>query len=156
LNYLNKNIFQKNGDGKMKKVIGYTTGVYDLFHVGHVKLLKNAKGLCDYLIVGCTIDELVNQRKDKNPIIPFEERVEILKSIKYVNSVVPQDTMNKIEAWERYKFDIMFVGDDWKDSPQWNVIENQFKELGVKIIYFPYTKGTSSTKINKIIDSFRK
>ena len=107
----------------MKKTIGYTTGVYDLFHVGHLNLLQNAKGLCDFLIVGCTMDELVINRKNKAPVIPFLERVEILKSIKFVDAVVPQDNMDKMEAWRKYHFDIMFVGDDWKGTPEWEAIE---------------------------------
>lgn len=136
-------------------IIGYTTGVFDLFHIGHLNLLKNAKGLCDYLIVGCTTDKLVKERKNKSPVIPFDERVEILKSLKFVDCVVPQNSMNKLEAWNRYRFDVMFVGDDWKDSPSWSTIENEFKEIGVRIIYFPYTQKTSSTKINEILDNFK-
>lgn len=139
----------------MSKVIGYTSGVYDLFHIGHLNLLKNAKGLCDFLIVGCTIDDIVWQRKNKMPVIPYEERIQILDSIKYVDAVVPQDSMNKMEAWKRYKFDIMFVGDDWKGTPQWDEIEKEFSLIGVKIVYFPYTVNTSSTKINLVLDTFR-
>lgn len=138
----------------MKKTIGYTTGVYDLFHVGHLNLLQNAKGLCDFLIVGCTMDELVINRKNKAPVIPFLERVEILKSIKFVDAVVPQDNMDKMEAWRKYHFDIMFVGDDWKGTPEWEAIEKEFNAVGVKIIYFPYTQSTSSTKINNILNQF--
>jgi glycerol-3-phosphate cytidylyltransferase len=138
----------------MRKIIGYTTGVYDLFHVGHLNLLQNSKGLCDFLIVGCTIDELVINRKNKSPVIPFLERVEILKSIKFVDAVVPQDNMDKMEAWRKYHFDIMFVGDDWKGSSEWEKIEKEFNSIGVKIIYFPYTQSTSSTKINNILDQF--
>ncbi|MEI6139837.1 MAG: adenylyltransferase/cytidyltransferase family protein [Mariniphaga sp.] len=139
----------------MKKIIGYTTGVYDLFHIGHLNLLKNAKQMCDFLIVGCTTDELVLERKNKEPIIPFNERVQILESIKYVDSVVAQNNMNKMDAWQRYRFDIMFVGDDWKGSPQWESIEKGFKDIGVNIIYFPYTINTSSTKINNVLDAFK-
>ncbi|MDD3877310.1 MAG: adenylyltransferase/cytidyltransferase family protein [Bacteroidales bacterium] len=139
----------------MNKIIGYTTGVFDLFHIGHLNLLKNAKGLCDYLIVGCTIDDIVFKTKNKYPVIPFNERIEILRSIKYVDAAVAQTSMDKMEAWNCYKFDIMFVGDDWKNTQQWNTIEKGFKNLNVKIIYFPYTISTSSTKINTILDSFR-
>jgi glycerol-3-phosphate cytidylyltransferase len=139
----------------MKKIIGYTTGVFDLFHVGHLNLIQNSKGLCDFLIVGCTVDEIVMERKNKKPVIPFKERVQILKSIKYIDAVVPQDNMNKIEAWNKYHFDIMFVGDDWKGTQQWDKIEKEFNLLGVRIVYFQYTRGTSSTKINQILDAFR-
>ena len=137
------------------KVIGYTTGVYDLFHVGHLHLLRNAKSMCDYLIVGVSTDELVYEIKDKRPIIPFNERIEILSALPFVDVVVAQSSMDKMDAWQRYKFDIMFVGDDWKGSEAWNGIETKFGDMGVKTIYFPYTKSTSSTKINHVLESFR-
>lgn len=133
-----------------KNIIGYTTGVYDLFHIGHLKLLKRAKSLCDYLIVGVSTDELVHY-KHKSPVIPFEERIEIVQSIKYVDATVPQENMNKFEAWKKLKFDVMFVGDDWYNTEKWEKFEKQFNEVGVKIVYFPYTKGTSSTLINEIL-----
>ena len=135
-------------------VVGYTTGVYDLFHIGHLNLLKNAKGLCNKLIVGVTTDELVSY-KNKKAVIPFSERMEIVRNIKYVDAVVPQENMDKIETWKKLKFDVMFVGDDWYNSPKWDDLEDQFKELGVKIVYFPYTKGTSSTLINEVLDGLR-
>ena len=135
--------------------IGYTTGVYDLFHIGHLNLLKNAKGLCDKLVVGVTTDELVSY-KNKKSVIPFEERLEIVRNIKYVDAVVPQGSMDKLEAWNRIKFDVMFVGDDWYDTPKWKDLDAKFKELGVKIIYFPYTKGTSSTLINETLKKLRE
>ena len=139
----------------MKRVIGYTTGVYDLFHVGHLNILKKAKKHCDFLIVAVTTDKLVRERKNKDPIIPLKERMQILKSIKYVDEVVVQNTMNKISAFKKYNFNIMFVGDDWKNTDSWNEIENEFKKLNVKIKYFPYTKSTSSTKINKVLDTYK-
>lgn len=135
-------------------VVGYTTGVYDLFHIGHLNLLKNAKGLCDKLIVGVTTDELVSY-KNKKAVIPFEERMEIVRNIKHVDAVVPQESMDKLEAWKRLKFDVMFVGDDWYNSPKWEELEAQFKERGVSIVYFPYTKGTSSTLINEVLEKLR-
>lgn len=137
-----------------KKIIGYTTGVFDLFHIGHLNILKKAKLNCDYLIVGITTDELSELSKGKRPIIPFEERMEIISAIKYVDKVVPQFNYNKVEAWNNLKFDIMIVGDDWKGSDTWNALEKEFKKLGVKIIYFPYTKTISSTKIRGILNSF--
>jgi len=132
------------------KVVGYTTGVYDLFHIGHLKLLQRAKSLCDYLIVGVSTDELVRY-KHKSPVIPFEERITIVESIKYVDLVVPQEDMNKFEAWKKLKFDVMFVGDDWYNTDKWKEFEKQFDEVGVRIVYFPYSKGTSSTLINEIL-----
>jgi glycerol-3-phosphate cytidylyltransferase len=138
-----------------KTIIGYTSGVYDLFHIGHLNLIKNAKGLCDKLIVGVTSDELVSY-KNKKSVIGHAERMEIVRSIKYVDAVVPQNDMDKFKMWERLKFDVMFVGDDWFESDKWKDLDEIFKSVGVKIIYFPYTKGTSSTLINNTLKSLRK
>lgn len=141
--------------GDEKNVIGYTSGVYDLFHIGHLNLIKNAKGLCDKLIVGVTSDELVAY-KNKKSVIPHQERMEIVRNIQYVDAVVPQNDMDKFKMWQRLKFDVMFVGDDWFESEKWQDLDEKFKEVGVKIIYFPYTKGTSSTLINKTLEGLRK
>lgn len=134
--------------------IGYTTGVYDLFHIGHLNLLRKAKAQCDYLIVGVSTDELVSY-KHKHAVIPFEERKEIVGAIKYVDEVVTQENMNKMEAWEKYHFDVMFVGDDWKGTDKWNKIEEDLNSVGAKVVYFPYTKGTSSTLINETLHKLR-
>lgn len=135
-------------------VIGYTTGVYDMFHMGHLNILKRAKEQCDYLIVGVSTDELVQHDKNKTPIIPFEERCAIVEAIRYVDKVVPQTDKNKFAAWEKYHFNKMFVGSDWKGSPQWNRYEKQFAPVGVEIIYLDHTDGISSTilrdKLNMI------
>ena len=142
----------KRGDEKM--VIGYTSGVYDLFHIGHLNLLKNAKSLCDKLVVGVTSDELVSY-KNKKSVIPHSERIEIVRNIKCVDAVVPQNDMDKFKMWERLKFDSMFVGDDWFETDKWRDLDEQFKKVGVKIIYFPYTKGVSSTVINETLKELR-
>lgn len=134
-----------------KITIGYTTGVYDMFHIGHLNILKNAKAQCDYLIVGVSTDELVQRDKNKRPVIPFEERLEIVSSIKYVDQVVPQDNKNKLEAWQKYHFNKMFVGSDWQGTPQWEKFEEEFKPLGVEIIYLPHTDGISSTQLTAVI-----
>ena len=131
-------------------ILGYTSGVYDLFHIGHLNLLKNARGLCDKLIVGVSVDELVKY-KNKKAVIPFEERIEIVRNIKYVDSAIPQYEIDKFKVWEKIKFDVLFVGDDWYESDSWKIMENKFKEVNVRVIYFPYTKGTSSTLINEIL-----
>jgi glycerol-3-phosphate cytidylyltransferase len=144
----------KTVKSRKKLIIGYTTGVFDLFHVGHVNMLKNAKSLCDKLIVGVTTDDLVAYKK-KRSVIPFEERIEIVRSLKYVDAAVPQDSMDKMEAWERYHFDLMFVGDDWFNTTKWKEFEKQFKAVGVRIVYFPYTKGTSSTLVNQVLMKLR-
>ena len=133
-----------------KPIIGYTSGVYDLFHIGHLNMLRNAKSLCDKLIVGVTTDELVAY-KNKKAVIPFTERMEIVRSVEYVDAVVAQEDMDKFKLWEKLKYDVMFVGDDWFKSEKWNNLDTQFKKVGVKIVYFPYTKGTSSTLINEIL-----
>lgn len=136
-------------------VIGYTAGVFDLFHVGHLNMLKNAKAMCDKLIVGVTTDELVSY-KHKKAVIPFEERLEIVRNIKFVDAAIPQESMDKFAMWKKIKFDVMFVGDDWYDTEKWNLYDKQFEEVGVKIIYFPYYKGTSSTLINTTLAELRK
>ena len=125
--------------------IGYTTGVFDMFHIGHLNILKRAKAQCDFLIVGVSTDELVLQDKKKTPIIPFEDRITIVESIKYVDQVVPQIDKNKFAAWERYHFNKMFVGSDWKGTEAWNGFEAQFAPIGVEIVYLDHTDGISST-----------
>ena len=134
--------------------IGYTTGVYDLFHIGHLNLLKNAKGMCDYLVVGVTVDELVAY-KGKRAMIPFEDRIEIVRSIKYVDAVIPQYDMNKLEACKKIGASVLFVGDDWYGSEKWKEYEKEFGENGIDIVYFPYTKGVSSTKITEALQATR-
>jgi glycerol-3-phosphate cytidylyltransferase len=134
----------------MKK-IGYTTGVFDLFHIGHLNVLKRAKLECDYLIVGVTSDELSMSAKKKKPIIPFQERMEIVEAIKFVDEVVPQVNYDKMEAWNNLKFDKMFVGDDWKGTPKWLEIEKEFAQYGVEIMYFPYTSHTSSSILREVL-----
>jgi len=134
-----------------KYKVGYTTGVFDMFHIGHLNILRRAKEQCEYLIVGVSTDELVQEYKKKTPIIPYEERIEIVKAIRYVDQVVPQTSMNKAEAWERLHFDVIFHGDDWKGSAMYNEIEKKLGELGVDLVFLPHTQGTSSTQLaNKL------
>lgn len=133
-----------------KLVVGYTCGVFDLFHIGHLNLLRCAKGMCDKLIVGVSTDEVVKY-KNKTPVIPYEERAEIVRCVKFVDVVIPQKNLDKFEAWEKLHYDILFVGDDWYDSPKWNDLEQKLKKVGVKIVYFPYTKHISSTLLCKTI-----
>lgn len=134
--------------------IGYTAGVYDLFHIGHLNLLKNAKGICDKLIVGITTDDLVIY-KGKHAMIPYEDRLEIVRSIKYVDAVVPQSNMDKLAMCKKLGASYLFVGDDWYGTEKWESYEKEFVQAGVKIIYFPYTKGISSTLISKTLGQVR-
>lgn len=134
--------------------IGYTAGVYDLFHIGHLNLLKNAKGMCDKLIVGVTVDELVKY-KGKSAMIPFEDRIEIVRSIKYVDAAIPQYDMDKLTACKKIGASILFVGDDWYGTKKWKAYENEFAKEGIRIVYFPYTKGVSSTRISEALNHVR-
>lgn len=136
-------------------IIGYTAGVFDLFHIGHLNLLKNAKGMCDKLIVGVTTDELVAY-KNKKAVIPFEERIEIVRSIKYVDAVVAQEDMDKLTMALKLKASLLFVGDDWYQTEKWNNYEKEFAAHNIRIVYFPYTKTTSSTLINETLKSLRQ
>lgn len=136
---------------KKKYKVGYTTGVFDMFHIGHLNILRRAKERCEYLIVGVSTDELVESYKHKTPIICHEERIEIVKAIKYVDEVVVQTSLDKYIAWEKYKYDALFVGDDKKDTPMYIDLEEKFSKVGVDIIYFPYTKKISSTILRKKI-----
>ena len=126
-------------------IIGYTTGVYDLFHIGHLNILMNAKKHCDYLIAGVSTDELAAQYKKKKPIIPFEERIAIVSAIKYVDEAVAQDTLDKITAWHKYKYSFLFGGSDWETHTQIISAKKELEPQGVKIMLFPYTQKTSST-----------
>ena len=138
----------------MKKYkIGYTTGVFDIFHIGHLNILKRAKEQCEYLIVGVSTDEVVKTYKHKHPVIPFEERIAIVEAIRYVDKVVPQISMDKMEAYNALKFDALFHGSDWKGSNMYEKIVADFEKVGVDVVFLPHTDGISSTiireKVNK-------
>lgn len=136
----------------MKKYkIGYTTGVFDLFHIGHLNVLRNAKTYCDHLIVGVSTDEVVESYKNKKPIIPFAERMAIVGAIKYVDEVVPQTSMDKRAAWEMLHFDALFHGDDWKGSEMYDNYMKEFEGTGVELVFLPHTVGTSSTTLTEVL-----
>lgn len=135
-------------------VIGYTCGVFDLFHIGHLTLLKNAKALCDKLIVGVTVDELVTY-KGKHAMIPFSDRIEIVRNIKQVDAAVPQYDMDKLTMCKKLGATILFVGDDWYGTGKWKQYEKEFADAGIQIVYFPYTQGVSSTKITEVLQKTR-
>lgn len=132
---------------------GYTQGTFDMFHIGHLNLLKRAKECCDRLVVGVNSDELVAEYKSKNAVVPLEERLEIVKSIRFVDDAVVCDTLDKEVALQKLGFNVLFIGDDWKGSERWNKTEKRMNELGVKVVYLPYTKDTNSTLLReKILD----
>jgi len=135
----------------MKYNVGYVPGTFDLFHIGHLNILKRAKEMCTHLICTVSTDELVFEHKYKKPVVPFTERIEIVKAIKYVDEVVPQINQDKFSQWYQYKFNAIFVGDDLKDTQKWLMYEEQLKPRGVDFIYFSYTNNTSSTLINKAL-----
>lgn len=135
-----------------KKIIGYTGGVFDLFHIGHLNLLKTAKSLCDELIVWVCSDDAVYQKKGRYTIFPFDERVEILQSVKYIDRVIMEEGRWALDMYAKYPFDIVFKGDDWKGSEKWNHFEQEFEKLWVKVVYLPYTKSTSSTLVRKHLE----
>lgn len=139
-----------------KYQVGYTTGVFDLFHIGHLNILRRAKECCAYLVVGVSTDECVKGYKHKTPVIPYEERVAIVEAIRYVDKVVPQVTMNKMDAWKELKFDAIFHGDDWKGSSLYDKYEKEFLEVGVHLVFLPHTKGTSSTEVAKKLQERNK
>ena len=141
----------------MKKYkVGYTTGVYDMFHIGQLKIMKRAKEQCEYLIVGVSTDELVKDYKGKTPIIPFEERFAIIESIKYVDKAIPQTTMDKMKAWEELHFDVMFHGSDWKGSEMYNRLAEQFRTVGADIVFLPHTAGISSTILSDVLHKLQE
>ena len=146
---LNTDISFSTYIAKTRLKIGYTTGTFDMFHVGHLHILQQAKTMCDYLIVGVSTDELVQSYKNKKPIIPFNDRVSIVESTKFADLVIAQENRDKIAAFERLHFDVMFVGDDWKGDALFESVEKYLNAHGAEIVYFPYTQGVSSTMLRK-------
>lgn len=126
-------------------VVGYTTGVYDLFHVGHLNLLRSARGLCDRLIVGVLTDDVIAKYKQVKPVIPFEQRIEIVRAIKYVDAAIRRDVRDIEREYEKLKFNAVFVGDDWYEDENWSVWESELKKSRVKIVYLPRTPDISTT-----------
>ena len=138
----------------MGKIIGYTQGTVDMFHIGHLNLIRNAKRHCDYLIVGVNKDELVESYKNKRPIIPLEERVEIVRAIRYVDEVIATDTLDKTKIWEKVHFDEIYIGDDWKGNERWEKTGKEMEQLGAKLVFLPYTKDTSSTMLREKLTQY--
>lgn len=134
--------------------VGYTTGVFDLFHIGHLNILKQSKEKCGFLIVGVSTDELAFELKGKFPVIPFSQRMKIIESIKYVDMVVPETNADKFNAWEALHFNVLFKGSDAQKKDSYRKYEEDLKKVGVDVIYFPYTEGISSTDIKEGLGSY--
>lgn len=132
--------------------VGYAPGVFDLFHIGHLNILRNSKDLCDYLIAGVVSDEVAARAKGIQPIVPTDERLEIVRGIRYVDEAVVEDVTHKLEMWERLRFDVIIKGDDWKGTDKGDKLESDFAEVGVEVAYLPYTKRTSSTMLRRILE----
>lgn len=150
LNYKNDRLLQELArKGKdmdtAKYKVGYTTGVYDMFHLGHLNILRRAKEQCDYLVVGVTTDNLCIKRKGKRPIICEGDRMEIVRAIRFVDEVILQESMDKLDIVRKIQADAVFVGSDWKGTPEWNKYEEEFASEGCTVVYLEHTEGISST-----------
>ena len=131
--------------------IGYAAGAFDLFHVGHLNILKHAKSACDYLIAGVVSDEMLQQTKGITPVVPLHERLEIVSHISYVDEARAEVLPDKLDTWRELKFDIFFKGDDWRGTEKGLKLEREFAEVGVEVVYFPYTMSTSSTQLRRAL-----
>jgi glycerol-3-phosphate cytidylyltransferase len=132
-------------------VIGYVPGVFDLFHIGHLNILRRAREQCDHLIAGVVIDTAVEKMKGYRPIVPFEERIEIVRAISYVDAAVTDTSRDKRVVWQEHRFDVIFKGDDWKDTDKGRMLEAEMTEVGARVFYFPYTQHTSSTMLRDVL-----
>ncbi|MDQ0848581.1 glycerol-3-phosphate cytidylyltransferase [Arthrobacter sp. B3I9] len=132
--------------------IGYASGVFDLFHVGHLNILKHARQHCDYLIAGVASPELTLLTKSKEPVVPLHERMEIVRNIRFVDDVVVDDYVDKIDAWRALGFNVLFKGDDWRGTEKGLRMEAGMKKVGVEVVYFPYTVHTSSTLLRQALN----
>jgi glycerol-3-phosphate cytidylyltransferase len=133
--------------------VGYAAGAFDLFHIGHLNILKHAKSDCDYLIAGVVSDEMLELTKGVSPVVPLAERLEIVRSITYVDEAVAEVLPDKLDTWRELKFDVFFKGDDWRGTPKGRRLEREFAEVGVEVVYFPYTVTTSSTALRRALEA---
>ncbi|NDZ83209.1 MULTISPECIES: adenylyltransferase/cytidyltransferase family protein [unclassified Streptomyces] len=132
--------------------VGYAPGAYDLFHIGHLNILRHARSQCDYLVAGVVSDEMAERAKGRRPMIPLVERLEIVRSVKYVDAAFVETVADKVETWRQVRFDVLFKGDDWRGTAKGEKLERDFAEVGVDIVYFPYTVHTSSTQLRRALD----
>lgn len=132
--------------------IGYAAGAFDLFHVGHLNILRRARENCDYLIAGVVSDERLQQSKGGLPTVPLEERLEIVRNIRYVDEAIVEDLPDKLDVWRQVGFNVFFKGDDWRGTEKGRRLEERFREVGVEVVYFPYTVTTSSTRLRHVLD----
>ncbi|WP_163511509.1 adenylyltransferase/cytidyltransferase family protein [Fodinicola acaciae] len=132
-------------------VVGYVPGAYDLFHVGHLNILRRARPDCDVLIAGVVTDETVLRAKGKPPVVPLVERLQIVASIGFVDQAVVDTSTDKRVMWERLHFDVLFKGDDWKGTEKGALLESSMASVGVRVVYFPYTAHTSSTSLRALL-----
>lgn len=132
-------------------VVGYVPGAWDMFHIGHLNILKRAREHCDWLVAGVVTDEALFAMKNKYPIVPFEERREIVAAIGIVDEAVDDHSADKLEVWQRVHFDVLFKGDDWRGTPKGTRLERQLATVGVTVRYFPYTLQTSSTELRRVL-----
>lgn len=133
--------------------VGYAPGAYDLFHVGHLNILRHARQHCDYLVAGVVSDEMAQLAKGHRPVIPLIERLEIVRNIKYVDAAFVETVPDKLDTWQQVRFDVLFKGDDWRGTPKGDKLERDFAAVGVDVVYFPYTVHTSSTQLRRVLDS---
>ena len=133
-------------------VIGYAPGGYDLFHVGHLNILKHARSQCDHLIAGVVSDEMLELAKGRKPVVPLLERLEIVRHVRFVDEAVAEVLPEKLDTWRELRFDVLFKGDDWKGAPKGDRLENDMASVGVRVIYLPYTVHTSSTILRRVLD----
>jgi glycerol-3-phosphate cytidylyltransferase len=136
--------------------IGYAPGAFDLFHVGHLNILRHAKSQCDFLIAGVVSDEMLKLKKGVTPVVPLAERLEIVRSIRFVDEAVAEVVPDKIDVWHKLQFDVIFKGDDWRGTQKGDLLEREFATVDVEVVYFPYTRTTSSTSLRKALDNINR
>jgi glycerol-3-phosphate cytidylyltransferase len=140
------------GEGKSHRV-GYAPGAYDLFHIGHLNILRHARQHCDYLVAGVVSDEMAEFAKGHRPVIPLIERLEIVRNVKCVDAAFVETIPDKMDTWRQIRFDVLFKGDDWRGTPGGDKLERDFAAVGVDVVYFPYTVHTSSTQLRRALDA---